>query len=446
MKRFSLIGAFILCTSLGLVGCNNSGSKAEELKPASLFEGLTFLTTTKNYTIDRFSNNNVVASYVFTENSIGQYNPKFMENTDFYVVSGDGLYEVNYADEFVRSEFILDSNGEQITDLWNNEYVANLYGIDISDITTDRTATNFDIKSRNFKLNFMQAVGFDSLDYLDVESLNANFTIAGCVELRLKFFENPVSYVYKVRDIGTSVNKIADNYVNKNTPASTVNDELSAVRRLIKGDNFRIISYDIIEEEYYAEEWLTNKYWFSTYLYYGYFAARHHQTSAEDQEVSGCYMFQYQDGHIQLLNTMVSTMTDITEFEHYPSRAKLWNKMHFIKEGYYGTSKKDYKYEGNSAYYIDNYDLVLDMIELYSLDPAHSSESSIFSFAKPKALLLDLNVTKNGRVMSDADCEITFVYVFEYQSKKYYMPLPMYDFGNVSIPALDEYLTEFNNY
>ena len=182
---------------------------------------------------------------------------------------------------------------------------------------------------------------------------------------------------------------------------------------------------------------------------YGYFAARHKAdpTQEDDADVTGTYAFAIENGQVNIYSALVSPMTDITEFEHYPCRAKLWNKMHYIVEGDYDKCDGKYTFKGSKHYYFDNQILVNDMLEMYSLDREHAAQDSIFKLANPKAIFIDyIPDTRPGDFNKDPYTKITFVYNFEYKGKDYYMPLPMYNFGITGIEVFDNFLANFNNY
>ncbi|GEM_PF-3658629 len=436
LKNLSLL-VFSIST---LCGCG-----AKEVKPESLYQALELLTTTKNYTFNQMVGDEIARSYVVSENAVGCFNKKHLEQSDFYLVADKGLYNVTYEDGYRKSEYILNEDGDYIKDLFANDYIKTLYGVDIEDVISDPSASSLTVKSRDFKLGFLGIVGLSSTNYADIEYVKANFN--GILELEVKFFDKKDVYSYEVDDFGTSSIPYADQQVKRKSGAFIPDEDLSAMRALIKGNNFKLDSYDVIEEKFYAQEWLNQNYWFSTYGNYGYVAMNHVTDKADpdDKDVKGCYMFQVQDGQLGFYGNPLSDTTDIAEFENYPSKMKTLNNLQYLTKGDYEL-KSDYKYNGE-VYSLTNKTLVYDVLGCFGLLPSKASDGSVFKYAEPRAIVMDIDIDPIYDIGDEkaGKTEITYIYVFDYNGTEYDMYLPMHSFGEASIPALDKYLETFNN-
>lgn len=424
-----------------LSGCGS----AKETIPESLFEAVDLMTSTKNYTLNQIADGDVIKRYVVSERAIGCYDKHNLDSMDIYLVSGKGMYNVRFEDTYRKSEYILDSEGKYITDLWDNEIINTLYGIDANEVVFDKGAKELTIKNRDFKLGFLGLVGMASTSYADVEYIKASFE--GTLNFEVKFFDKKMVYNYEATNFGSSTIDYAEKQIRQKSGAFTPDEDLANMRALIRGSNFKINSYDVIEETFYAQEWLNPNYWLTTNGTYGYVAMNHDgdPTNAEDNDVKGCFMFQIQDGKLGFFPNPLSDVTDIAEFMNYPSRMSTLNNMQYINKGDYEL-KSDYKYNGE-VYYVTNKTYVYDILNAFSLNPSKSPDGSIFQVAEPKAIVMDIDIDPLYEIGDDSskDTTITYIYVFEYNHDTYEMYLPMVDFGGVSIPSLDKYLETFNN-
>lgn len=442
-KRLSSL--FIIAISASsLIGCANQ--PLVETKASSLYNGLALITSSKNYTFEVSSAGKHTFNYVFTEGSIGIYDSTNLESTDFYVNIG-GAYRVNYDEgQFVRSEYLTNTNGLRYYDIWSSSFKKNLYGINAKDVLEDTSLVEKKITHRTFKSSFLSAIGLDDDMYTELDYIKAFYTDEH-LNFDVKFYSSSAILNFKVTHIGDSVNEVADQLYRTNTPAFTPSESLEKMRSLIKTDNFKIGTYDVIEQTYVGQEWLTKDYWLSTYTYWGYIAFNHkaNPNDPEDMDIKGCYQFGLTNDGIQFYPNKYSEMTNIVDFMGYPSKMKVLNRMEYIHEGKYEGIEEVYSYQGD-AYYLTNSDYMLDLLQRFNLNPKTSADGTIFRLANPVAIVMDIKTkTAKGTPLSDKKCEVNYIYVFTYSGRTYYMPIPMADFTDVAIPALDDYLKTFNN-
>ncbi len=446
-KLFKNLTLLIVSVS-ALCGCGNGSAKSDDepvYNPQSLYEGISLMATTKNYTIHQLVDGDVYKSYVVSRCAIGVSGVKELEDTNFYVVSGKGLFKVTYDEEYRRSEYILDEDGNYITDLWNTNYVKTTYGVNPDEVITDKSATSINIKNRDFKQGLLGILGLKSTSYADIEYVKASFD--GTLNFELKYFSSDTIYTYEADKFGTSSIDYAKTLIEHNVGAFVPNDDLKYMRSLIKGNNFKLDSYDVIEEGYYAQEWLNPQYWYSSYGNYGYCRLDHaaDKTVDGDVDAKGIYMFQVSDGKLGFYSNPIDDAPTIAEFENYPSRMSTLSNMQYINEGEY-EDIQDYEYQGE-AYYLTNKTYVLDVLSHFALNPSTATDGSIFQLATPKAIVMDINIDPLYDENDEASekSTITYIYVFEYSNKTYQMYLPMHSFGLANITSLDAYLETFNN-
>ena len=400
------------------------------MKPATLKEGLTLVSQSKNYSLSYRSSSAGNCSIIFTEKAIGFYASLAAESDFAYIQDEKGVYRVSFDDGYVGGEYLLNSKGEKVVDVWDGSVYKNLYGLGESFLSSiDEKATSVSISDKTYRLNFLQIAGFSRTEYTSMKDLSASIDADGQIRFTLEM--ESLTMHYDLVKIGESVCLPAVYYLEDNDGPLQLSDDLAELREAFKGNNFRRSIYSFDTESYIGYEYFLPRYFYS-YLLSSSTNSGYMSLSNESLGLNGVYMFTLDgQGQLGFLGRPMYEKPDIVEFMHYPTYMKLWENMEFI---HYGEPEyAGYEYQG-TPYYVTRPEMVYDFVTNNSIDASFSP-----STYTPKALGIDL-------IQEEGGLWVNFVYYFEYGHTIRFMPNPFDMFGNANIQSLDNVVDYYDNY
>ncbi|MGM9873483.1 MAG: hypothetical protein ACI31G_00995 [Bacilli bacterium] len=433
IKKILLLGILLLS------GCQaNTKTEINSLK-----DGLLFLNTSKNYTLEIESSTYGTCSYIYTKNSIGFTASRKSSAMFAYIKDSKGIYPLNYDNGYVAGEYLLDEASKKITNLWGGEVFKTLLGVETSYIKgLSNDITTLTVTNKNYKMAFIQSIGYDINSYVNVDSLVINY-VDDVLTFSLKMSNNKSAETYTLTNINTSKNEEVDNFLKNGGKALTLSSSLLRVRNLIKSNNFLRYIYDMGSHEYTGIEIFNPHYFYSeiTSSNYGSGAMAMNQKANEYHSVDlyGCYNFvvntsivKADASNIGFYSMVMYEKPDIVEFYHYPTYLQILSSMQYLKTGEVDGSP--YQYEGES-YYFDQTSLVYDFVSNFSIDQSFDVNEYI-----PYAIGIDF--INND---ADKDCYVTFIYYFTYGNTLYAMPIPLTNFNNSNVALLDAIYDAYND-
>lgn len=236
--------SFVGCTPLGI----SSSHLKEEIKTASLKEGLQYLNTEKNYTF-QCDNGSYSTSVLFDENSIGYKFDGHDEMQVHYIQDKKGIYSLTYENKYLASEYLKDEENVNYTSIWDNSFCITLLGVETDYINSiDEALQEITITNKTYKMHFIQALGYSDTDYLNVEYLKCSY-VEDSLQFELKILKGN-SLIYKLKDLNVTYNEDVEKYIAEGGQVYTPNEDLSAMRTLLRSNNFSRDIYDINEKTF----------------------------------------------------------------------------------------------------------------------------------------------------------------------------------------------------
>ena len=432
IKGLLLIGALLLS------GC---GSDQSVVEIKSLKHAMVVLNSTKNYTLETENSVSGKISYIYTENSIAVTMSKKPSGLQAYIKDQGGIYPLNYEGGYKSGEYILDEGGQRITDLYGGAIVPTMYGVDTEYVNSvSESIATLELGSKSYKMGLLLTLGYSSSDYLDIDKITANYSKGSCY-----FVISTVSkknYTYKLTNVnGSRINEV-ETFLANGGKAKDLENSLSDVRRLIRGNNFTRDIYDFSSESYTGIEVFNPRYFYSrlnsSNTGTGAMAINSKPNEYHSQTLYGCYYFQLEGdpndmekSNIGFITTPMYEKPNIVECYHYPTYLKILDNMQFIKEGAY--SSTGYTYTGE-AFYFDNQTYVYDFVSNFSIDQSFDTKTYV-----PEAIGIDVKIGA-----TDKDTIINFVYYFTYGTT-YAMPIPIRDFGVSNYLVLETVADMYND-
>ena len=387
----------------------------------SLKQGMRYLRDNKDYTLS-FSSVAGKASFYFTPSSVGFAVEGHPELNQSLYEDGTGIYKIHYDGGYLASDYLLDSEGEYVKDVYANA-ATTLYGVSsayVEKIAED--AEKLLITDKSYRMAFIQAVGYTRNDYLHLNSLEASYA-EGTLRFTLSLSEE--TNVYVLSSLGTTVDPNVSTYLASGGGALILDEYLDEARRLMKGDNFTRLIYDFDAKGYVGQEVFTEHYFYGSYT-------GGMEFDNPDLNLYGVYYFSVVDGQVSFLSRPIYEEPSVEQCYHYPTFMALWSQMEYLKEG--GPGIGDYDYQGE-AYTLYDEQLILDFAKNNSLTDSYDP-----SVCVPEAVGLDVELG-----IGDEDTVVTFVYYFTYQGTLYTMPLPFSRFHDSNIAGLDRVYEQYNN-
>lgn len=419
-------------------GCNNNPEvdpkPQEDTLPnvTSLKSGLSYLLLGKNYTL-KASNGE---SYIYTDNYLGLMSEDY-SRTDVYIESDEGVYRVNYTDSHIIASELLSNE----KDLWAKNYYKTMFGVGKKYISSiDEKTASVDVTNKDYKIAFIQTVGFKNTDYVNVDSLSIyyqNINFVSKIVFNLKY--SGVNLLYEYFDFGKSSYRVVDEYLANGGTYFTPNSDLENVRTLIKGNNFQNEVYAFTESgngyiarELYHPHYYGLQYYSSTAITGAISLNSEEVTTGSNPhpKLYGCYYYQMSSiiSSPSLISTPLYSEPDIPKYYHYPSYLRLLNEFQFFSE-YTQDSFYGFDLTGHS-YYLNNYVLVNDFMSNMSID-------SNFPDSRADSLLIEY---------IGGELPIINIYFRFYNSGSYYvLPFSFSNFGSVRIVVLDRVYDEYND-
>lgn len=433
IKKILLLGVLLL------TGCQAN----KNIEINSLKNGLLFLNTSKNYTLEIESSAYGTCSYIFTKNSIGFSASRKSSAMFAYIKDKKGIYTLNYDNGYVPGEYLLDEANKKITNLWSGDIHQTLYGVETSYINNlSNDITTLDVTNKNYKMAFIKTVGYQIADYVNVDSLVINYT-DDVLTFSLKMSTKKVSEVYRLVNPNTSKNEEVETFLKNGGKALTLSSSLNKVRELVKCNNFLRYIYDIGTHDYIGIEIFNERYFYSEITSYNYgsgaMAMNQKANELHNFDLYGCYNFSINTSivnanvsNVGFYSTPMYQKPDIVEFYHYPTYLNILSSMQYVKKGEVDGSP--YTYEGES-YYFDQISMVYDFVSNFSIDRSFDPNEYV-----PYAVGIDF-INEDA----DKDCFVTFVYYFTYGSLLYAMPIPLTNFNNSNVALLDAIYDAYND-
>lgn len=433
IKKILLLGVLLL------TGCQAN----KNIEINSLKNGLLFLNTSKNYTLEIESSAYGTCSYIFTKNSIGFSASRKSSAMFAYIKDKKGIYTLNYDNGYVPGEYLLDEANKKITNLWSGDIHQTLYGVETSYINSlSNDITTLDVTNKNYKMAFIQTVGYEIKDYVNVDSLVINY-VDDVLSFSLKMSNKNYIEIYKLTNPNNSKNEDVDIFLKGGGKVLTLSSSLTRVRNLVKSNNFLRYIYDIGTNEYNGIEIFNEHYFYSEITSYNYgsgaMAMNQKANEHHDFDLYGCYNFSINtsivnatSSNVGFYSTPMYKKPDIVEFYHYPTYLAIFSSMQYLKNGEVDNSP--YTYEGES-YYFDQISMVYDFVSNFSIDQSFDPNEYV-----PYAVGIDF-INKDA----DKDCFVTFIYYFTYGSSLYAMPIPLTNFNNSNVALLDAIYDAYND-
>ena len=417
-------------------GCQSNEGNQVEIK--SLKNALQIICSSQNYTFVRNDPIYGKVSIIYTEDAIGVTYSKFTSGLNAYIKDDYGVYPLNYENGYISGEYLLDKNGNTLTNLYSGEAYPTLYNVDSDYVDSLPNSNAIEITKKNYKMTLLKCFGFSESDYLEVNYIKALFD-SGIVTFTVNL--KKTDYKFQLTNVGNSKIKEVNEFLASNGKVLTLNSDLSSMRRLIRTNNFLRDIYDFSSDSYYGFEVFNPRYFYGEYgsgdVGYGAMSMNQKANEVHSVDLYGCYSFisngsaYNEDADISFYPYEVYDKPDVTEYYHYPTFLKILDNMQFIHEGAY--SSKGYSYQGSSYYFVrESY--VYDFISNFSIDQSFDPSTYI-----PEAIGIDVQIAED-----DVNSVITFVYYFRY-GKQYSMPIPLRDFGNADISSLEKIADDYND-
>lgn len=431
------------------ISSSSSSEPVEEKAPFStLREGLIYINEETNFSADVYLNELYGFSIYSGERFYGYDNPNDLNVFNLYVQDGMGVFTINVNDSsLVSSEYILDEDGENVEEIYENTAAKTFYSIFDNVIgNIGEVQDTYSIKDKPTRLAIMDALQIDRATYVYLNKVEAKFN-NNALTIDLIFVDGVVTYDYTIlfKNYASTVCARYDRFIQNGGAAFEPSEDLLKMRELINTDDFVRLTYDIDIEGYNSlMECFHPHYWYQRSLIeggdkFGYISLnkRANGTNPEDPsynpDLKGIYMFSTSGGKVSISPNVLWENTDITLYMHYPKYAKLFSKLQFFKEGLVSGFENNYSVH-TSAYVTKNREIMIDFAKNNSLDRAYDLNKCI-----PFALGIELNLKS-----LDKYCTITFHYCFSYQGQKIDYQIPFTNFGEAGVDWLDAIFEKYN--
>lgn len=428
--------SFVGCTPLGI----SSSHLKEEIKTASLKEGLQYLNTKKNYTF-QCDNGSYSTSVLFDENSIGYKFDGHDEMQVHYIQDKKGIYSLTYENKYLASEYLKDEENVNYTSIWDNSFCITLLGVETDYINSiDEALQEITITNKTYKMHFIQALGYSDTDYLNVEYLKCSY-VEDSLQFELKILKGN-SLIYKLKDLNVTYNEDVEKYIAEGGQVYTPNEDLSAMRTLLRSNNFSRDIYDINEKTFNGIEIFNPHYFYSEIYSYGSGSGAmplvQKANSNHNFDLYGCYQFTT-TGSIKRSITGISFYPnpsyeepDVISMFHYPTFLSILDNLQYMQEGF--VEGAEYVPNGDT-YVIENMTFIYDFIKNFSFDQVYNPTDF-----KPYRLAVDLEIYSK-----DKDSRVTFIYFFTYNNSLYEVIVPLYNFNNSNVEFFENVYAEYNS-
>ena len=434
MKRLPLL---LLATStlLSLASCGEAKMGAIN----SLKDGFLALNTQRNYTFN-YSLNNIDYKILFTDKSIGFTSDIDKTSIYHYIQDKKGIYPLNYCDEeFAPGEYLKDNENNNYQSLWDNSFYKTMYHVETDFVKSiGEDISELVITNKQYKINLIQSLGFADSQYININSITAKYqNNSFFFEIAMQKMSKPL--VFTMQNLNKTKDEAVEQFLGSGGKHLTPDSELTNMRDLLRGNNFRRLIHDVNKNEFVGTEVFTEDYFYSELdtSSGGSGAMECVQAANEthpDFDLLGCYNFNA-NGTLHKQNmqsvtffpTAMYETPNIVEMYHYPTYLKLLDNLQYVKEGAF--EEYEYQCEGKS-YVVKNDALILDFVKNNSFDQAYDP-----STYAPAGLQIDIFTSYRGEEYN----KITFIYYFRYGGRLYPVVVPFYAFGKANVPLLDAY-------
>ena len=468
IKISMILGALALsaCTPNNSSNQNNSvidtSSEAAPSVPevVNLKTAFINLNKGKNYTANVKYNGTYYYSIFVNENFVGTDGDE-PEILNMYLADGVGIYSLNYNDgSMVSGEYQLNDEGENYTDLFDNNVAKTMYGVatDFVDEIKD-DATTLDVDDKFYKLALLDYVGIDRAYYVDLDTVTAKYEDGLTIDLN---FVRNNKYTLSFYDFGKTENNHVKTFFEQEGKAYTPDIYMSTMKRLLKGNNFvsNVYSFDAGED---GDLTSLNQVYNPHYFYStsgalndpkqnksGYISFNRstpvtntsspYYINGFDTQPCGIYMFAATGVQHSFAPQVAYENPDMEKFMHYPSLLKLLGKTQFFTKGVIQEFSRKYTNKKN-CYILRDLTLVKDFATNFSLDQSYDFKSCI-----PYALGVEFTLGYNGTdEISDANTTIIFHYCFTYNHENYDYLVPLFSFGETNNTYLDGFYELYND-
>jgi len=393
--------------------------------------------TSKNYTIEYKGDYLVGHSYFFTPNSISRYSESRPDYDNTYYYDGLGTYQINYdIDRFVSSVY------RSVVTPWKMKNAVTLYEVAVDYFNSlDNDVAELQITSKSFKLAFLQILGYEIADFVNLASLKASLDADSNLVFDMKYDSR--DYTYVVKNFNETVDIVVDEYVVKGGgTVYSVSKEWNSINSAFKRDNYVQGIYNFGETEettgyigynFFTPGYFYYKYFSSEKIIQGYISVNLKETE-EYPATFGIYQFAMDESTNPAgvyMGSQVSDSTDITYIMAYPKCLTLWSNLQFLRN--YKDTTLDVGFDvSDNAQVTTEATIVYDFSNNFGMDSA-------FSGQRPFALTIDYEF-QNSQVYM-----VTFYYTFTYGGYLYTMPFPFFNFGNAKSNLIDQLYNNLND-
>ena len=443
--------------SVSSISQSNSESSSIEnpsVPVTSVKTGLLALNKTKSYTADVTYNGTKYFSIYVNEKYVGFDSATNDEVLDFFIKGEEGIFPLNKSNgKFLPGEYQAKNKEENYTDLFDNTTAKTVYGV-ASDYVTSVAddANDLVISNKTYKLALLDYVGIERSFYVDLNTVTASYKEA--FSLKLEFGSNVYNLTFK--DFGTAKDENVENFLAKGGTAYTPDENMKAMKRLLKSNNFVSAVYDFdsgTDGDYNGLSQVFNPHYFYTtaaalgdknanksgYISFNRSTPVTDESSPYyipgfDTQPKGIYMFMADGMRHSIAPQVVYENPDMEYFMHYPSLLKLINKTQYFSEGIISEFSSKYTYK-KDCYILKDISLIKDFATNFSLNNSYDFKTCI-----PYALGVEFSLNKE-----DKNTVIIFHYCFTYGAQKYDYLVPLYSFGQTNDSILDGFYDLYND-
>ena len=415
--------------------------KEEDIVIETLKDGLKYINSHKNYTLTYQSQDKGKIRYTFEEKAIGRYASQSTALLSCYIEDEGGIYHLGYDDKYVSGEYLTKEDGSKFTSVWDKEACPNLFGLADSIVKKlSEDAETYVFKEKDYKMNFIKAVGYSDADYVNINTLTASF-VSGSLVFALNM-EGEKGHFYYLDNVGSTKNEEVQSFLEMGKGALTPDDELKTFRRLMRGNNFIRSMYDISVGEYGGIEVFHPHYFYTEMTGSssgsGCISFVQKANESHDFDLKGSYYYTTTGSYpgkftgISIMPQAFSDNPDVTKVYHYPTYMKILDSLEYFREG--SPAETIYTPRGKN-YYVANNEMLTDFINNFSLQATY--DPSTFT---PLNFEIDIIEGKD-----DASTEIMFIYNFLYQNRVYADFMPFKSFGEAGCRFLDNVYEAYND-
>lgn len=447
----------ILLTTFSLVilplcGCSRSpaptttASSSTTTMPVidNLKSAMMYLNQGDNYTLEGTGSRIAQHSFIYLNNSVGLVCPSNKSADKIYYQDDHGVYSIGYnGKKYVGSAYYDDVSKE----VWSGKFLATMKGIATDYINSiDNSLSSLNITNKEYRIGFLQTVGYSSLNYVDMDELSVKYENNALV---YKFVYRKTQTTYTAKNFGTTENSILSNYLSSGGKSFTPSDVQSDIITKMKSNNYQQLIYQFGDKPettgYIGKNYFNQNYFYTNYnnslIATGHVALDGRDSkSGQYKDIYGCYSFVLDySGVEQPLSIYPIAMysePNIPEFYNYPSFLSVWDHMEYCTDWDKKIiSADEYTLTGQGF-------MILDPTLVYEIQNNFNIGS--FEGAVPYAVGIDY-IKETNFTTKQTEYYIVLLLKFVIGNYSYVMPVPFSGFGAVKDPYLEAAIQEMKN-